>query len=103
MSRPYRRYLIKPVGVLLVAAGLLLVLAFFTPQGAVRRYLVWSGDPFDALTVHVRRDDYINFGGRQYFVAGYLVHHPDRMDLCYFYVKRTGLGICVVVSAGTGP
>lgn len=102
-TKPSRRYLAKPIGILLAAACLIIVLAFFTPQGAVRRYLVWDGDPCDALTAQVRRGDYTDFGGRQYFVTGYRIRHPDRMDFCYFYVRRTAFGICVVVSAGTGP
>ncbi|MHB0887019.1 MAG: hypothetical protein ACYC41_14215 [Bacillota bacterium] len=93
----------KVARLLIVVIALILVLAVFTPQGAVRRYLIAQGEVFDALTVRVKRGRTVDFGGRQYYVSGYLTHHSDRMHLYFFYVRRTSLGICEVVEAGTGP
>ncbi len=91
----------------LAAASVALVaLAWFTPQGAVRRYLTGRGELLDALTVTVEKGRVVYSGGQQYYVSRYRTEDParrGRMHLSFFYVRRLSWGPYVVVEAGTGP
>jgi len=86
------------------AAPALVLLSFFTPQGAVRVCLALHGQVSDAFTVSVEKGNVVDFGGQQYTVRYRTDDPADRMRPYFFYVKRlTFLGPYVVAQAGTGP
>lgn len=88
----------------LVAAAVLAILAFFTPQGAVRLDLALHGQVLDALTASVQKGHVTDFGGQQYTVEYRTPDPTDHMRPYFFHVKRlTPIGPYVVAEAGTGP
>ncbi len=88
----------------LAAVAVIVLLVFFTPQGAVRLALALRGQVLDALTVSVEKGHVTDFGGLQYTVRYRTPDPTDRMRPYFFYVGRlTPIGPYLVNAAGTGP
>ncbi|MHB0886860.1 MAG: hypothetical protein ACYC41_13370 [Bacillota bacterium] len=103
----YRRLALTPAVMMLVVllavsvttVTIALVLGRAEELGVYKTFGARGASVRRAMTLEML----LTIGGRQYYVSGYLVQHSDRMHLYFFYVKRTRLGVCEVIEAGTGP
>lgn len=101
----------KRIYIILVTILVLLTIYYFlewssyTPTGAIRKYVFFEINKFEAFSLSVRTSGCVDGGklGKQYFVNGVTDEKSGGGLINFFYLKKDKYGKWYVSSCGSGP